>query len=158
MNIICKLYFVELTSEIYKTSLFIFMNLITDTYKLDLPNMNIILRKAIWYYTINITVSQLILQNSNTGSGNWFLYLQQHIQKIIVLHSTTQGIQKVGKKGYRIQYSNKAKTQLLWVYIPPTITYWYIQTSQHFPLHILSYFLYYVFCFYFETLEYTCNV
>ena len=47
MNIISKLYFVELTSKLYKTSLFIFMHLIIDTYKLGLPNMNKIVRKTL---------------------------------------------------------------------------------------------------------------
>jgi len=98
MNITCKLYFVELTSKMYKTLLFTFMHLIIDTYKLSLPNMNITLRKTTWYYTINSTVSQLILQTSNTGSRNWFLYLRQHIQRIIVLYSTTQDIPKIRQK------------------------------------------------------------
>jgi len=85
MNVISQLYFVELTSKLYKNSLFIFMHLIIDTYKLGLPNMNTIMRKRIWYYAICITPSQLILQISNIGSLTLSLYLRQHILKIIAL-------------------------------------------------------------------------
>ena len=81
MNISSKLYFVELISKMYKNLLFIFTYIFIDTYKLRLSNMNIIMRKAIWCYTYHQYYNfQLIMQTSNTGSCNWFLYIHPEDQ------------------------------------------------------------------------------